>query len=449
MDMVWLMGVWQRSPRSRKISLHDPGFQGIIDTLTPDWTPADIIGSAYAISAHGPDPLIGSWEDIDQAREKLHQRNMGLVLDFIPNHTGADHNWVFDHPEYYIHGSEADYQKDPANFFILEVNNRLQYIAHGRDPNFPGWTDTAQLNYFNPQTRAALLKKLEILAGHCDGIRCDMAMLVMNEIFQRDWGWANRDPEYPLPTQEFWSEVTQKIPGLVYIAEAYWDTEWALQQLGFDFVYDKRLYDRLKSGHPQDVYLHLKAEMAYQSKLVRFIENHDEQRSLTAFGRSKAPAAATLFATLPGMKLYFQGQTDGLQLHLPIQIRRSRLESVDPEIQAFYPKLLAEVNTAVFHSGTWQLKEVIREGNISADNLVAYSWQQDAQLRLVITNLNQHPAQGRIYFTDSIEEKRDYVCTEIFSGDSFRQSGEILGQPGWVFNLSGYQAQIWEIEAIE
>ena len=128
----------------------------------------------------------------------------------------------------------------------------------------------------------------------------------------------------------------RQVPDLVLIAEAYWDTEWTIQQLGFDFVYDKRLYDRMKSGHPHDVYLHLTAGLDYQSKLLRFIENHDEPRSVTAFGRGKVKAVAVLFSTLPGMKLFFQGQGEGRQIHLPLQIRRSKPEAADPELRDFY-----------------------------------------------------------------------------------------------------------------
>ncbi len=274
------------------------------------------------------------------------------------------------------------------------------YIAHGRDPNFPSWTDTAQLNYFNPETRQAMIERIENIARHCDGIRCDMAMLVLNDVFQRVWGWANRNPAYEMPAQEFWTQAIQQVPGLIYIAEAYWDTEWTLQQLGFDFVYDKRLYDRMRSGHPHDVYLHLTAGIDYQKKLVRFIENHDELRSITAFGRGKAKAVAVLFSTLPGLKLYFHGQMEGKQIRLPVQIRRSKPEAIDPEIKAFYDKLLPVVNEEIFHAGTWQLKEVLPDCDSTFENLIAYTWKLGKSLRLVVVNLSQHPSGGRIYLQD-------------------------------------------------
>ena len=361
MDFVWLMGVWKRSPSGRMISLKDPGFRRLFNTISPGWTAEDVIGSSYSISSHEPDPFIGTWEDIARARAELHRRGMGLILDFIPNHTGIDHHWLTEHPDYYIQVSEPDYQKDKESFFPIEYQGETLYIAHGRDPNFPSWSDTAQLNYLNPETRQAVIQRLEKIALHCDGVRCDMAMLILNEVFQRVWGMANNGPDYPPPAEEFWAQAIRQVPGLIYIAEAYWDTEWALQQLGFDFAYDKRLYDRLKSGRPHDVYLHLTASLDYQDKLLRFIENHDENRSITAFGRGKVEAVAALYSTLPGMKLFFHGQIEGKQMHLPLQIRRSKPEAPDPEIKAFYSQLLPVVNEEIFHKGAWQLKEVSRK----------------------------------------------------------------------------------------
>jgi glycosidase len=449
MDFVWLMGVWSRSQMGRNVSLTDPGFHKVFDNITPGWTPEDVIGSSYSISAYEPDPLVGTWDDIDFTRKELHQRGMGLILDFIPNHTGIDHHWITQHPDYYVLVQKEDYEKDPAAYFPISHDGRILYIAHGRDPNFPSWTDTAQLNYFNPQTREAVIQIIEKISQHCDGIRCDMAMLVLNEVLQRVWGWANKYPAHALPAEEFWKQAIQRVPNLVYIAEAYWDTEWTLQQLGFDFVYDKRLYDRLRSGHPHDVYLHLKADMDYQKKLARFIENHDELRSVVAFGRGKVKAAATLFSTVPGMKLYFQGQREGRQIRLPVQIRRTRLEPADQELKSFYEKLWATVNREVFHSGVWQLREIFPDTDGTAENLVGYTWKLEKQIFLVVVNLNQHPARGIICLADDVLESKDYFFTDMFNRVRTVQPGKVLAYPGFYLNMDGYQARILEIIPVE
>ena len=63
----------------------------------------------------------------------------------------------------------------------------MRFIACGRDPFFPPWRDVAQLNYFNPATREAMIGVLTTIAQHCDGVRCDMAMLVLNDVFAQTW----------------------------------------------------------------------------------------------------------------------------------------------------------------------------------------------------------------------------------------------------------------------
>ena len=444
MDFVWLMGVWNRSQEGRKLSLNSPEFSAIFKEVLPEYSAADNIGSCYSISSYGPDILIGSWADLDHARAELNKRGIGLILDFVPNHTGIDHHWLFEHPEYYIQVTEADYQNDKEAFFTVEDRQKTLYIAHGRDPNFPPWTDTAQLNYFNPAARAAQIKHIQDISLHCDGLRCDMAMLVLNAVFKKVWGWANPNNQYEMPQQEFWSQVITAVPNLVFLAEAYWDTEWTLQQLGFDFVYDKRLYDRLRHSPPHEVFLHLKADLAYQSKLTRFIENHDEMRSLTAFG-ALLPANAALFSGLPGLKVFFQGQMEGRQIRLPIQIRQAKAEKDVPAISAFYASLMPVINHEIYHSGVWRLKEVFVHTNQSNDNLISYLWKFGQELRLTIVNLSLETSSGRVCFQDDVDEEIDYQLVEVFSGQPSRENGKIMAHPGLIFELTGGQAQIYKI----
>jgi hypothetical protein len=472
MDYVWLMGVWTRSQTGRRISLTDPGFHRLFNSITPNWTEEDIIGSCYSVSAYEPDPLVGTWEDIDYVRRELHQRGMGLILDFIPNHTGIDHHWTREHPEYYVQVQKEDYLKDKEAFFPIDYQSQTLYLAHGRDPNFPAWTDTAQINYFNPEARAALIREIEKIARHCDGIRCDMAMLMLNDVFQRVWEWTNHHPGYTLPAEEFWAQAVHEVPNLIYVAEAYWDTEWTLQQLGFDFVYDKRLYDRMRNGHPNDVYLHLTADIHYQNKLVRFIENHDEQRSRVTFPGKKLEAAAVLFSTLPGLKLFFHGQMEGKRIRLPVQIRRSKPETVDPAVSTFYEKLLPIINEDTFHSGNWQLRDIQPHQDDSSQNLIAYTWKLENQTVLVTVNLGQDASQGIVDIKDIIMGQSNFIFYDRLKGQSFLLENSLTADAGFVLSLEdklersgcpdkpynasrklilqldGYQAHIFEIRPV-
>jgi glycosidase len=447
MDYIWLMGIWQHSPISRQICLHPPLLQAEFKAALPDLQDADIIGSAYAIFSYEPDPLIGGWQDLEIVRRQLHQRNMGLILDFVPNHTACDHAWVTQHPEYYIQGSKKDFSIYPQSFFEVKKPDSIFYFANGRDPNFPPWTDTAQLNLFNPALRSALIQQVEKIAQYCDGLRCDMAMLAMNSVFKKTWGWNNA-VKAP-PSVEFWQELTRSVPQLLYIAETYWDTEWQLQQLGFDFTYDKRLYDRLRYSPTHDIYLHLTAEMSYQNKLLRFIENHDEVRSLSAFGSGKLKSVAVLYSLLPGMRLFYDGQLSGSRIRTPVQLGRYPHEAPDNEITPFYQKLLSIVKSEISHSGTWKLKKVYQHADNNFMNLLAYTWQLEQNLLLVIVNLSPLPAQGRVVFQEDIDESLEYSFKETFSEIEFIRPGIHMAHPGLIFELEGFQAQIYAISGRE
>src|SRR5262249_28152361 len=162
-----------------------------------------------------------------------------------------------------------DLKRDPASF--VQVDDAV--LANGRDPYFPAWPDVVQLNAFSPELRAAVVETLTSIAAQCDGVRCDMAMLMLNDVFQRTWG----ERVGPPPVDDYWPGVIPAVkrehPSFVFLAEAYWDLEWELQQQGFDHCYDKRLYDRLVAGDPDAIHGHLTADLGYQQRLVRFIEN--------------------------------------------------------------------------------------------------------------------------------------------------------------------------------
>src|SRR5262249_27670385 len=149
----------------------------------PTWRAADVVGSPYSVMAYEPDPRVGTWAELDQVRKALHSRGMRLMVDFIANHTGFDHPWVRDHPNRYVNAPEQVFRRNPSAFRPVELaTGEVRFVACGRDPYFPPWTDVGQLNYFNPDTRAALIGALKNIAQHADGVRCDMAMLALSDV---------------------------------------------------------------------------------------------------------------------------------------------------------------------------------------------------------------------------------------------------------------------------
>jgi hypothetical protein len=393
-DCVWLMGIWERSPRSRQIARTDAGLRRAYDHALPGWREPDVVGSPYAIRAYRPDPALASWENLRRTREALHDRGMKLILDFVPNHTALDHEWVESHPEYYVQGSREEVGARPADFFAVHVGSATLHLAHGKDPYFPPWTDTAQLNLFHSDTRKALYGELEKMAEYCDGVRCDMAMLVLNEVFAGTWkGCLQSDSP---PKEEFWAEACRLLPDFIWIAEVYWDLEWKLQRLGITYTYDKRLYDRLRGPAPSCIMDHLRADGEFQRRLVRFIENHDEERAMTAFGPRQHAAVAIVMATLPGMRLYHQGQLEGRRIRIPVQLARRMEESVDHRVEGWYVRLLHVTDDDVFHAGQWRLLVVRSSGDSSYEQLLAYEWKLESKHVVVIVNLGTIPARGSI-----------------------------------------------------
>jgi hypothetical protein len=449
-DYVWLMGVWKRSTAGVELFRESPEWpklRAAFDTILPSWSDKDVTGSPYSIAAYAPEPRIGTWADIDAARKALHSRGMRLILDFVPNHTAPDHPWVSKHPDYYIQGTELSFKQNPADFVPVQKGGRTLYIARGKDPYFPPWPDTAQLNYFNPAMRTALIGELGRIAEHCDGVRCDMAMLLLDDIFTSTWGWARKESETG-PLNFFWKDARKALPGFLLLAEAYWDTEWRLQQLGFDYVYDKRLYDRLRSSSAHDVNLHLTADLSYQNKLVRFIENHDEPRSAGVFNKNKLRAAIVLYSTLPGMKLYHHGQLEGRKIHLPMLLSRAIEEPPDEEVKAFYEKLLSLTLADTFHTGEWSLLEAVSTGDESYSNLVAFRWKRSDQLKLVVVNLGNGYSQARISLSNELAGGMDYVLIDELNDQQYVRNGTDMAWPGLHVVLAGFHAHIFDIKPL-
>lgn len=440
-DLVYLMGVWKRSPAGRLLSSsHLPLFSRY-DQALPGWTLNDVAGSPFSIERYEPDPLIGTWSDLESVRRQLHDLGLGLILDFVPNHTGQDHPWVRERPDYYIRGDLSAYRKAPGDFFISEgKNGSAEVIAFGRDPNFAPWTDTAQLNYFNPELRAAMIDQIRHISQFCDGARCDMAMLLLNDSFHQTWEPFLRG--IAPPAQEFWLEATEAIPNFIWIAEAYCDCEWALQQLGFNFTYDKRFYDRLRDGFVRDVYLHLKADWEFQSRSVRFLENHDEGRAATVFGRNRLPAVAVLACTVPGMHFLNDGQLEGLRTQAVVQLGRSCDEAADAEVAKLYERILKTANQNEFHSTDWKLLEVEDSGDHTASDLIAYVWMGENSDSLVVVNLGNGVATGRIYLPAEMLATALVRFDDVLNDRVYERQASDLKRWGLFIKLDGFAAHM-------
>jgi hypothetical protein len=442
---VWLMGVWERSPAGIAVSMGNPGLLEDFRRALPDFAEADNVGSPYCVRKYVVDPHLGGPEGLAVARKELAKRGLRLILDFVPNHVAPDHPWVTDHPAYFIQGNPGDAEREPAAF----ITTGGHVFACGRDPFFPAWPDVLQLNAFDAGLRQAVVDTVNAIAGQCDGVRCDMAMLMLNDIFQRTWG----ERAGARPERDYWPEVIGAVraghPGFLFMAEAYWDLEWELQQQGFDYCYDKKLYDRLEHGPAEDVRLHLCADMAYQERLVRFIENHDEPRAAATFSPEKARAAALLATTLPGAALLHEGQLEGRKVRLPVFLGRRPEETADQELRTFYGKLLGAVAAEGLRNGEWRLCE--RHGwpdNQSCLHIVAWCWQGDKGRHLLMVNLNDGPAQARVAIPMEGMAGRDWRLLDLLNGEEWHRPGDELAGEGLYVELGPWGGNFFRMQPV-
>jgi glycosidase len=445
-DWIWFLSVWTTGDQGRKISRENPEWRRDFEKTLPDLKEDDIAGSGFAIADYKVHPDLGGEEALQRLRDRLKTRGLKLMLDFVPNHMGPDHHWVEEHPEYFVSGTETDLQKNPKNYTIVKRSQGDMILAYGRDPYFSGWPDTIQLDYSNPVTVDAMSEELLRIAEQCDGVRCDMAMLILPDVFERTWGRK---------AQSFWPaairNVREKVPGFCFMAEVYWDMEWEMQQQGFDYAYDKRLYDRLTEGHARTVREHFYAGLDYQDKLARFLENHDEPRAAVTFDNLMHAAAAVITFLSPGLRFFHQGQFEGRKKRISPHLVRAPKEPVDEDLQKFYQTFLSVLKKPVFRDGIWKLLEPAAawEGNGSWDSYIAFAWTGTDGSRVLVT-VNFSPYAAQCYVKLPFPELTGglWRLQDLMSSTAYDRNGNEMQSRGLYLDLEGWQYHIFDMKKI-
>jgi len=439
-DWIWFLSVWQTGPAAQQVSRSNAGWRKEFQETLPDLREEDIAGSGFAIQNYTVHRDLGGAAALARLRQRLQQRGLKLLLDFVPNHMAPDHPWAEQHPDYFVPATAEQLDREPQNYCRLALPGGPRVLAYGRDPYFSGWPDTLQLDYSNPATQEAMIGELLQIARQCDGVRCDMAMLVLPDVFERTWG--RRAPLFwPGATQR----VRQRAPGFCFMAEVYWDLEWTMLQQGFDYAYDKRLYDRLREGHARPVREHLYAGLDYQSKLARFLENHDEPRAAATFPPGMHEAAAVITYLTPGLRFFHQGQFEGRRKRISPHLVRAPLEPVDETLRQFYDGLLAVLRQPAVRDGQWQLLECrpAWDGNWTWNGFLAFGWEGPGAERLLVTvNYagNQGQCHVRLPFDDLFGQAvrlQDRLSPAVYDrpGDDLLAQGLYLDLPGWGYHV--------------
>lgn len=442
-EWIWVLGVWQTGPASRTVACQDPDLRREYEKALPGFQDSDVSGSPFAIQRYTPHRDFGGPAALARLCQRLHAHGLKLLLDFVPNHTGLDHPWVQQHPEFYMHGSEEQLRQQPRNFMRVEPGKDSHILAHGRDPYLPAWTDTLQLNYALPALQEAMRTELLHIAGQCDGVRCDMAMLLLPEVFERTWGVK------PAP---FWGDTITRVrgayPQFVLMAEVYWGLEWTLQHLGFDYTYDKSLYDRLLDLRARPVREHFHAGPEFQRKSVRFLENHDERRAAAVFSPEVHKAAAVLTYLSPGLRFFHQGQFEGRRTHIPIQLTHGPAEPVNSAVRSLYRRLLACLQRPCVRDGAWQMLECSSawEGNWTDDNFICWQWNLEQEIPLLIcVNYSSVQSQCYVHLSDVPTASPAIVLQDLMRPIAYTRDSSALRQRGLYLDLPAWACHVFEL----
>ena len=446
-DWIWLLSLWQTGPVAQRVSRSHHQWRREFEETLPDLCENDIAGSGFAIADYTVHHNLGGGAQLARLRARLRQRGLRLMLDFVPNHMAPDHPWTDEHPHYFVRGTQADLARYPQNYCRVETKSGSLLLAHGRDPYFDGWPDTLQLDYGNPQLQQAMIGELSRIAGQCDGVRCDMAMLILPDVFERTWG---------IKAEAFWPRAIESVrrehPDFVFMAEVYWDMEWTLQQQGFDYTYDKRLYDRLREHDARPVRGHLCAGMDFQDKLARFLENHDEPRAAATFAREVHEAAAVLTYLSPGLRFFHQGQLEGRQVRISPHLVRGPNEALDDELAEFYSRLLPVLRHPLFRDGRWSLLECERawHDNPTSDNFVAFRWEgQQGDLAYVVVNYSAQQSQCFVRMPFPELSGRNVRFQDLLGPDCYDRMADDLVSRGLFIDIPAWAYHVFELRGLD
>ena len=359
---LWLIGLWQRSEASKTIK-HLCGNP-------------DAVASAYSLKDYDISPDIGGWEAVENLRVRCRRRGIRLASDMVPNHTGIDGNWVYEHPDYFISQSyspfpsytyngpdlshnpdwevklEDHYYNRTDAAVTFRMRNRhtgeTRYVFHGNDGTTMPWNDTAQLDYLNPVTREAVIQKILHVARNFPIIRFDAAMTLAKRHIERlrypkpgtgggiagraEHSMDEREFNRRIP-EEFWREVVDRVakevPDTLLLAEAFWMMEgYFVRTLGMHRVYNSAFMNMLKNQENQKYRDSIKKTLEFEPEIlkryVNFMNNPDEDTAIAQFGSDdRYFGVATLLATLPGLPMIGHGQIEGYREKYGMEYQRA------------------------------------------------------------------------------------------------------------------------------
>ncbi len=456
---LWLIGLWERSDASAEIK-HLCGNP-------------DAVASAYSLKDYDISWKIGGWQALENLRHRCFERGIRLASDMVPNHTGIDGNWVYEHPDYYIsqdyppfpnysyNGPDLSknsnwevkiedhyYDKTDAAVTFRLTDRRtgqVRYVFHGNDGTTMPWNDTAQLDYLNPTTREAVIQKIIHVAKNFPIIRFDAAMTLAKRHIERLWypkpgsggdiaGRASHAMDTAefnrLIPEEFWREVVDRIakevPDTLLLAEAFWMMEgYFVRTLGMHRVYNSAFMNMLKNQENQKYRQSIKNTLAFEPEIlkryVNFMNNPDEDTAISQFGDGdRYFAVATLLATLPGLPMIGHGQIEGFYEKYGMEYQRAYYDEKpnDALIGEHYRRIFPLFRKRYLFSGVEDFNFYdCLDNDYVQESVYAYVNGAHGEKTLILVNNQYERTGGRI--TVSVPKlskngsERDQIATHI------------------------------------
>lgn len=437
---LWLIGLWERSPASRKIKQ----LQGNPEAKA----------SAYALENYEIAQDLGGYDGYMNLMQRARMRGIRLASDMVPNHTGMDSELVRHHPEWFLSASTPPYhnysytgpnlcddlqygiyledgywnRSDAAVTFkrIDFRTNEATYIYHGNDGTNMPWNDTAQLDFLSPAVREVVIQQIIAVARMFPIIRFDAAMVLAKRHIQRLWyplhgqaggvpsrsayAMSNEEFDAAIP-EEFWREVVDRIkaevPDTLLLAEAFWMLEgYFVRTLGMHRVYNSAFMHMLKKEDNAEYRNLIKITLEFDPEIlkryVNFMNNPDEDTAIAQFGRGdKYFGVCMMMLTLPGLPMFGHGQVEGFTEKYGMEYAKAYYdEQPDDELvgrhyREIFPimkkrPLFAEVSNFFLYDLFGG------DGHVN-ENVFAYSNRRGHETALVVYNNCYERASGTIH----------------------------------------------------
>lgn len=413
-DIVWLMPIHPISETNRKEGL----------------------GSPYSVKDYrAVNPEFGTMKDFETLLAKAHELGMKVILDWVPNHTGYDHHWITEHPEFYTKDEEGN---------IISPQNP------NKDEEPWDWTDVADLNYDVPAMRDSMIDMFKFwVEKGVDGFRCDVAHQVPTDF------WKDCIQELYKVNPETYMLSEGEVPSQRneggFVADYAWSYKNYMNAIGESYLEKEESVTKERSQTAQvgekvekakasdfNEYLAKDRERFQKGYHMYFTTNHDENTwEGTVFerlGEGHLTFAVMVF-TFDGMPLIYNGQEAGLNKRLKF-FTKDEIDWGTYEFQDFYTKLIQfKKDNPALWNGTYGAEPVYVPTTDANDEVYAYVREKDGNKVFVILNLS-----NKAITTSLTGDAYAGTYTELFSGkEKTFGTDEALTMKPWEYQVYSFK----------